>query len=44
MSNSSTQSSFCQFGGHDSSIPRAAFQLKPYELLDKEFVSNWTNL
>jgi hypothetical protein len=41
MSNSSSQSSFCQFGGHDENIPRAGFQLKPRGFIDKGLVSIW---
>jgi hypothetical protein len=41
MSNNSSQSSFCHFGGHDSSVPRAELQLKPCELPNKGLVSIW---
>jgi hypothetical protein len=41
MSNNSSQSSFCHFGGHASSVPRAELQLKPCELPNKGLVSIW---
>ncbi len=41
MSNNFSQSSFCHFGGHDSSVPRTELQLKPCELPNKGLVSIW---
>lgn len=34
MNNHFSQHTFCQFGGHDSSMPRTGLQLEPCQLPD----------
>jgi hypothetical protein len=41
MSNNSSPSNFCQFGGNDSNLPPAGVQLKGCKYQDKSLVSIW---
>lgn len=41
MSSLFGQSNFCQFGGHDSTIPRLGLQLIPASIRDNSNVSTW---